>query len=137
LGGVVTDRLSRGLSLRQAPETPPTVRGGNGGPVLTSLRFHPFSPSFSSSHYPLRTPVPLPQAVALSTVLAILNSTRSTDIPGLVAALDGAEQVRFPSHFFLSFRTSALSSLNLACCVVFPKESAQLEAKGCFLEMLG
>lgn len=34
------------------------------------------------------------QATALDTVIAILNSTRSTDIPALVQALDPSEQVR-------------------------------------------
>lgn len=35
-----------------------------------------------------------PQATALATVLSILNSTRSTDIPALVQQLDPSEQVR-------------------------------------------
>ncbi|GAA5867487.1 hypothetical protein JCM8547_007521 [Rhodosporidiobolus lusitaniae] len=40
------------------------------------------------------------KAVALSTVLAILNSTRSTDIPSLVSALDPSEQVTLMKYLY-------------------------------------
>lgn len=45
-------------------------------------------------------PSPDTQSLALATVVSILNSTKSTDIPGLVAALDPVEQVRhrFPAR---------------------------------------
>ncbi|GAA5985005.1 hypothetical protein JCM11641_000816 [Rhodosporidiobolus odoratus] len=40
------------------------------------------------------------KAVALATVLSILNSTRSTDIPALVGALDPTEQVTLMKYLY-------------------------------------
>ncbi|BGP43151.1 arp2/3 complex subunit [Rhodotorula kratochvilovae] len=74
------------------------------------------------------------KAAALQTVLAILNSTRSTDIPALVQALDPAEQVTLMKYLYKAMENLGDTSGNVV--LGWHEKLTEVAGIGCIVRVM-
>ncbi|GAA6053263.1 hypothetical protein JCM3770_002684 [Rhodotorula araucariae] len=74
------------------------------------------------------------KAAALESVLAILNSTRSTDIPALVQALDPAEQVTLMKYLYKAMENLGDTSGNVV--LGWHEKLTEVAGIGCIVRVM-